>query len=125
MASCGGAGGISSDGLADAFVAFVPFQIVGTFGVALFLAADVLSLSPRHAYAKVYDGIALLNLSDEWVSVAIEYERTLKSPAKYQKIREAIESERRINAILYLVPTDELFSSLMHEGTGISGNCEL
>lgn len=75
----------------------------------------VLSLSPRHAYAKVYDGIALLKLSDEWVSVAIEYERTLKSPAKYQKIREAIESEHRINAILYLVPTDELFSSLMHE----------
>lgn len=75
----------------------------------------VLSLSPRHSYAKVYDGIALLKLSDQWIDVAIEYERTLKSPAKYQKIRAAIESESRIKVILYLVPTDELFSSLMHE----------
>ena len=73
----------------------------------------VLNLSPPHAYAKVYDGIATLDLAGGWIRLAVEYERTLKSPAKYEKIREAIESEKRINAFLYLVPTDDLLYSLL------------
>ena len=43
---------------------------------------------------------------------AIEYERTLKSEQKYEKILEAIESERRLHTILYLAPSYEIISSL-------------
>jgi len=46
------------------------------------------------------------------VEFAIEYKRTLKSQAKYAKIREAIESEKRVKAFLYLVPAYELLHSI-------------
>ena len=68
----------------------------------------VLNLSPATAYAKVYDGIAFVLVYGRSVEFAIEYERTLKSQAKYEKIREAIESEKRVKAFFYLVPTYEL-----------------
>jgi hypothetical protein len=71
-------------------------------------------LSPTHAYAKVYDGIATMKLADESVSVAVEYERTLKAAAKYEKVRQAMESEKRIAAFLYFVPTHDLLFSLLH-----------
>ena len=70
-------------------------------------------LSPLESYAKLYDGIATLDLAGSRVSLAVEYERTLKSPAKYAKIREAVESERRIAAFLYLVPARDLLFSLL------------
>jgi len=73
----------------------------------------VVNLSPLDSYAKVYDGIATLDLAGQRVDLAVEYERTLKSPAKYEKIREAIESEKRIAAFLYLVPTRDLLLSLL------------
>ena len=72
----------------------------------------VLNLSPATAYAKVYDGIATVRLTGEPIEFAVEYERTLKSQSKYEKIREAIESERRLNVFLYLVPQFELLFSL-------------
>ena len=72
----------------------------------------VLNLLPATAYAKVYDGIASVRVYGRSVEFAIEYERTLKSQAKYEKIREAIESEKRIKAFLYLVPTYELLHGI-------------
>jgi len=72
----------------------------------------VLNLSPAHAYAKVYDGIAKVYLNGEDATFAIEYERTLKSRPKYEKIREAIESEKRLHGFLYLVASYELCSCL-------------
>ncbi len=73
----------------------------------------VLNLSPTTAYAKVYDGIATVMLYPDFVDFAVEYERTLKSPAKYEKIRKAIESEKRVKAFLYLVPSYQLLHGLM------------
>jgi len=73
----------------------------------------VLNLSPATAYAKVYDGIARVMLNHEFVDLAVEYERTLKSPAKYEKIRNAIESEKWVKAFLYLVPNYELLYGLI------------
>ena len=78
----------------------------------------VLNLSSESAYAKVYDGIARVSFEGEYIDFAVEYERTLKSPSKYQKIREAIESEKRLHGFLYLVPTYQLRSSLVHEFWG-------
>jgi hypothetical protein len=75
----------------------------------------VLNLSPAHAYAKVYDGVARVFLDGEIGEFAVEYERTLKSLPKYQKIREAIESEKRLNGFLYLVPSWQLLSVLRCE----------
>jgi hypothetical protein len=72
----------------------------------------VLSLSPATAYAKIYDAIVRVHLIGDSIEVAIEYERTLKSQAKYEKIRDAIESEKRLNVFLYLVPDFELLYSL-------------
>jgi hypothetical protein len=75
----------------------------------------VLSLSPATAYAKVYDGIATVCLNTEFIEFAVEYERTLKSQAKYGKIRDAIESENRLSLFLYLAPSYELLRSLRNE----------
>ena len=71
-----------------------------------------MNLSPAYAYAKVYDGIATVTVYGNDVEFALEYERTLKSPAKYDKIREAIESEKRVKAFLYLVPSYLLLYAL-------------
>ena len=78
----------------------------------------VLNLSPAHAYAKVYDGIAKVFFDGEFAEFAVEYERTLKSLPKYERIREAIESEKRLNAFLYLVPSWQLLSTLRREFWG-------
>ena len=82
------------------------------------VAIRVLNLSPATAYAKVYDGIAELYVEGDNVTVAIEYERTFKSKAKYDKIWEAIESEKRLDVFLYLVPNSELLWGLIHEFHG-------
>lgn len=78
----------------------------------------VLNLSPASAYAKVYDGIAKVCISGQDVRFAIEYERTLKSQPKYERIRDAIESERRVHGFLYLVPAYDLIWSLTEEFRG-------
>jgi hypothetical protein len=72
-----------------------------------------LNLSPATAYAKVYDGIANVRVDHGFVDFAVEYERTLKIPAKYEKIRKAIESEKRVQAFVYLVPSYDLLHGLM------------
>jgi hypothetical protein len=82
------------------------------------VAIRVLNLSPATAYAKVYDGIAELYVDGGNVTLAIEYERTFKSKAKYDKIWEAIESEKRLNAFLYLVPNTTLLWGLVREFKG-------
>jgi hypothetical protein len=56
-----------------------------------------------------------LDITGGRIEFAVEYERTLKSQAKYEKIREVIESEKRLNVFLYLLPSYELLSSLQHE----------
>jgi hypothetical protein len=73
----------------------------------------VVNLSPTLCYAKAYDAVAKVSLGDgAWAEFAIEYERTLKSEQKYEKILEAIERERRLHTILYLAPSYEILASL-------------
>ena len=75
----------------------------------------ILSLSPSNGYAKVYDGIAKVRLDGQYIGFAIEYERTLKSQPKYERIRKAVESEKRLHGFLYLVPSLELIWTLIAE----------
>jgi len=57
--------------------------------------------------------VAKVNLGDGvWTEFAIEYERTLKSGQKYEKILEVIANERRIQAILYLTSSYEIAATL-------------
>ena len=86
-------------------------------------AIRVLNLSPATAYAKVYDGIAELYVDGDYVTLAIEYERTFKSKSKYDKIWEAIESEKRLNVFLYLVPTLDLQWASFASSKARSGWC--
>jgi hypothetical protein len=66
----------------------------------------------------VYDGIACVLIGDREVDLAIECERTPKTSAKYQRIREAIESETQVHAFLYLVPSSQLLHALQHAFSG-------
>jgi hypothetical protein len=60
---------------------------------------------------KEYDAIAELDLGGEPYCVAIEYERTLKSSARYRDIQKAIRDEGGVDMILYLTATvDQVFS---------------
>jgi hypothetical protein len=72
----------------------------------------ILNLSPALGYAKAYDAVATVRTAAGSAEFAIEYERTLKSEQKYEKILEAIEAERRLHTILYLAPSFEILSSL-------------
>jgi hypothetical protein len=73
----------------------------------------VLNLSPIDGYAKVYDAIVKVNVGDDvWTEFAIEYEQTLKNEERYAKIAEAIESEKRLDTILYLSSSYEIASVL-------------
>ena len=76
------------------------------------------NLVRTNAYAKVYDAIATVLVDHNEVEFGIECERTLKIQAKYQRIREAIESERRLHAFLYLVPSYQLLYALQQAFSG-------
>jgi hypothetical protein len=82
------------------------------------VAIRVLNLSPATAYAKVYDAIAEVYLDGNYVTFAIEYERTFKSQSKYDKIGGAIQSEKRLDVFLYLVPSYDLLRGLIDEFQG-------
>jgi hypothetical protein len=77
------------------------------------LMVRVLNLSPALAYAKAYDAVATVRIgSGKLADFAIEYERTLKSEQKYERILEALNAERRLHTILYLAPSFEILASL-------------
>jgi hypothetical protein len=78
----------------------------------------VLNLSPNLGYAKVYDGIVKIYVDGRPIQFALEYERTIKSLPKYDRIRQAIESETRLNVFLYLVPTVDLLLNVAREFRG-------
>jgi hypothetical protein len=60
-----------------------------------------LCLSP---YAKAYDAVIQVDLEGEAIRFALEYERSQKSLKEYAAIREALEGERGVALVLYLVP---------------------
>lgn len=72
----------------------------------------ILNLSPALGYAKAYDAVATVRTAAGSAEFAIEYERTLKSEQKYEKILEAIESEQRLHTILYLAPSFQILSNI-------------
>jgi hypothetical protein len=64
---------------------------------------------------KDYDAIAGLAFEQKVLRIAVEYERTLKTSARYQQISEAIRDEDDVDMILYLTPTPDFVFTLGNE----------
>ena len=61
---------------------------------------------------KDYDALAEVTWGPKVLRLAVEYERTLKTSARYQEIAKGIRDEDQVSAILYLTPTPDLVFTL-------------
>ena len=69
---------------------------------------------------KDYDAVVTVDLGGTKAKFALEYERTAKSAKRYREIRDAIESDHRVEMVLYLTPSQELMYLLTKELQGLS-----
>ncbi|MGA2687240.1 MAG: hypothetical protein ABSE85_04130 [Candidatus Korobacteraceae bacterium] len=60
------------------------------------------------AYKKEYDAVVTLRLGSREVTFALEYERTAKSRAKYDRIAEDMYREENVGHFLYLTANEHL-----------------
>ena len=65
--------------------------------------------------AKDYDAVAEVALDGDSLRIAVEYEKTLKSAARYKEIQDAIRDEGQIDLVLYLTSTLDLVFTLSRE----------
>ena len=63
-------------------------------------------------YAKDYDAIVTLSLGGRQLRFALEYERTPKTQAEYDRIVAILERERNLDRVLYLAGTRHIQSLL-------------
>jgi hypothetical protein len=75
-------------------------------------AFNTVSQSP---FQKDYDAIVDVWLNDRRARFALEYERSLKNTRHYKRIHFALEAEREVDCILYLVAGVELLVPLIQE----------
>jgi len=71
-------------------------------------------------YQKDYDAIVKVWLGNEIREFAVEYEHSLKSAKQYEKIRAALEAERRVGCILYLAVNQNLMSAILYQLAPVS-----
>jgi hypothetical protein len=64
---------------------------------------------------KDYDALAEMEYGAKTLRIAVEYERTLKTSARYQEIAKTIRDEEQVDMILYLTPTPDLVFTLGSE----------
>jgi hypothetical protein len=64
-------------------------------------------------YQKDYDAIVTILVNDHVHEFALEFERTLKSAKRYERILEELEAEYQIDSILYLTADPVLLQSLV------------
>jgi hypothetical protein len=60
------------------------------------------------SYAKDYDAVVKVWAGSEVREFALEYERSLKSVKRYEKISELLESEQRVPSVLYLTANPDI-----------------
>ena len=72
------------------------------------------------AHPKDYDAIVKIWLGNEIREFALEYERSLKSAKHYERIRAALEAERQIGNILYLVADSDLMLAILYHLTPLA-----
>ena len=80
-------------------------------------SANMVSGAP---YQKDYDAIVKVWVGDEVREFALEYERSLKNSKQYEKVRAALEAERRIGCVLYLTVDANLLLALLYQLTPIA-----
>jgi hypothetical protein len=74
---------------------------------------QALDLAPPYNYAKYYDTVATIYFNNKRMDIAIEYEHTLKRPIeRYAKLKAELAKEQRADAILFVVPTPEIKTTL-------------
>ena len=73
-------------------------------------------------YQKDYDAIVDVWVGDKKACFALEYERSLKSAKQYARVRQALESERHLDCILYLTSGIEILVHLLHEFESVTMN---
>src|SRR5207249_4687769 len=73
------------------------------------------TLSP---YMKAYDAVVEVTLGSGQFRFALEYEQTQKEMRRYLEVRQALERERNINLVLYLVPTSSLMANIRQHFNG-------
>jgi len=66
-------------------------------------------------YQKDYDAIVDVWIGDQRAQFALEYERSLKSYRQYERIRAALQAEKKIGCILYLTSGMEVLAHLFDE----------
>src|ERR1700730_8788136 len=66
-------------------------------------------------YQKDYDAIVDVWIGDQRGTFALEYERSLKSYRQYERIRAALQAEKKIGCILYLTSGMEVLAHLFDE----------
>ena len=65
-------------------------------------------------YCKDYDAVVTFGVNGTSATVALEYERTAKSSREYERISADLNRETRISRFLYLVPSLQMQSFLVH-----------
>lgn len=73
------------------------------------------TLSP---YTKAYDAVVEVELGIGQHRFALEYEQTQKETRRYLEVRLALERERNINLVLYLLPTRSLMANVSQHFSG-------
>ena len=74
---------------------------------------QALNMAPPFDYAKYYDAVAALYMDDQRLEIAIEYEHTLKRPVtRYAAVKAKLEKEERADAIMFVMPTEEISIAL-------------
>jgi len=73
------------------------------------------TLSP---YVKAYDAVVEVVSGTGQHRFALEYEHTQKEKRRYIEVRQALERERNIGGVLYLVPTSSLMANISQHFNG-------
>lgn len=68
-------------------------------------------------YQKDYDAIVKVWVGNEIREFALEYERSLKSAKQYERVRAALEAERRVGCVLYLAVDSNLMLAILYQLT--------
>ena len=73
---------------------------------------EIRSLNEFTAYgfAKDYDAVVKVERGGRAYQFALEYERSPKTPEKYARVRQALERERQVDCIVYVLPAYPLLS---------------
>ena len=68
-------------------------------------------------FQKDYDAVARVWSGEQIREFALEYERSLKAACRYVRMREALENERGVAAVLYLTSSPDLMFALLYHLT--------